>query len=95
MLLQKHRYSKSTDPRDKVYAFLGLANSKMAPFHTNPTAITPDYKLSVQQVYMQTAKALLKSYGNLSVLSHVEDASIRRITGLPSWVPDYSVSLEP
>ena len=95
MLLQKHRFSKSTDPRDKVYAFLGLASSTMAPFRTIPTAITPDYNLSVQQVYLATVKALLTAYRNLSVLSHVEDPSIRRIAGLPSWVPDYSVSIEP
>lgn len=95
MLLQKHRFSKSTDPRDKVYAFLGLASSTMAPFRTNPTAITPDYNMSVQQVYTATAKALLITYRNLSVLSHVEDPSIRRTTGLPSWIPDYSVSIDP
>lgn len=95
LLLQKHRFSKSTDPRDKVYAFLGLASSAMAPFRANPTAITPDYSRSVQQVYVATAKALLTNFRNLSVLSHVEDHSIRRITGLPSWVPDYSVSIDP
>lgn len=95
MLLQKHRFSKSTDPRDKVYAFLGLASSTMAPFRTNPTAITPDYNMTVQQVYLETAKALLTTYRNLSVLSHIEDPSVRRTPGLPSWVPDYSVSLDP
>ena len=95
MLLHKHRFSKSTDPRDKVYAFLGLATSKMAPFRTIPTALTPDYNMSVQRVYLETAKVLLSTYRNLSVLSQVEDASIRRTTGLPSWVPDYSVSIEP
>lgn len=95
MLLHKHRFSKSTDPRDKVYAFLGLASSRMAPFRTNPTVLMPDYNMSVQEVYLQTTKVLLATYRNLSVLSHVEDASIRRTAGLPSWVPDYSVSLEP
>lgn len=95
MLLHKHRFSKSTDPRDKVYAFLGLASSRMAPFRTNPTVLTPDYNMSVQEVYLETAKAILATCRNLSLLSHVEDASIRRTTGLPSWVPDYSVSLEP
>ena len=67
----------------------------MAPFRSNPTALTPNYKLSVQQVYLETAKVLLSTYRNLSMLSHVEDASIRRTAGLPSWVHDYSVSLEP
>lgn len=95
MLLQKHRFSKSTDPRDKVYAFLGLAGTSMAPFRTIPLAITPDYNLSVQQVYVATTKALLTTYRNLSVLSHVEDPTIRHTAGLPSWVPDYSVSIDP
>lgn len=95
MLLNRHRFTKSTDPRDKVYAFLGLASTKMAPFRTMPTALMPDYNMSVQKVYLETAKVLLSTYRNLSLLSHVEDASIRRTTGLPSWVPDYSVSLEP
>ncbi|KAJ8109359.1 hypothetical protein OPT61_g7514 [Boeremia exigua] len=95
LLLQKHRFSESTDPRDKVYALLGLASPSMAPFRTDPAVITPDYSRSVQQVYLATAQALLTSFHNLSVLSHVEDASIRRTPGLPSWVPDYSVSLEP
>lgn len=95
MLLQKHRFSKSTDPRDKVYAFLGLASSSMAPFRNNSEVITPDYNLSAQQVFKATAKALLTTYRNLSVLSHVEDPSIRRTPGLPSWVPDYSVSIDP
>ncbi|KAF3002471.1 hypothetical protein E8E13_005317 [Curvularia kusanoi] len=91
----KHRYSKSTDPRDKVYALLGLASPTMAPFRTNPAAITPNYSMSVQQVYMATAKAFLTDYRNLTLLSHVEDPSMRRIADLPSWVPDYSVTLEP
>lgn len=95
MLLQKHRFSKSTDPRDKVYAFLGLAGTSMAPFRSNPLAIAPDYNLRLQQVYAVTTKALLTTYRNLSVLSHVVDPTIRRTAGLPSWVPDCSVSIDP
>jgi hypothetical protein len=95
MLLETHRFSKSTDPRDKVYAFLGLADRRMAPFRTQPDAINPDYNLSVQDVYTQTARALLTSYGTLALLSHVQDPSVTKIDGLPSWVPDYSVPLDP
>ena len=95
MLIDKHRFSKSSDPRDKVYAFLGLADRTMSPFRTQPTALTPNYNLSVQEVYNEVSKALLTSYKNLSWLSHVEDPSQRRIPGLPSWVPDLSVPLDP
>ncbi|KAJ4366268.1 hypothetical protein N0V83_007904 [Neocucurbitaria cava] len=95
MLLDKHRFSESTDPRDKVYALLGLADRSMSPFRTEPNVLTPDYNLSVQQVYTETARVLMTSYRNLSWLSHVEDPSQRRIAGLPSWVPDLSVPLDP
>jgi hypothetical protein len=95
MLLDKHRFSKSSDPRDKVYAFLGLADRKMSPFRYYPNVLAPDYSISVQEVYRETARIFLTSYGNLSWLSHVEDHSVTRIAGLPSWVPDLSVPLDP
>ncbi|RYN74344.1 hypothetical protein AA0120_g12431 [Alternaria tenuissima] len=94
-LLDKHRFAESSDPRDKVYAFLGLANKSLSPFRTQPNALIPDYNLSVQEVYTETATVLMSSYKNLSWLSHVEDASQRQISNLPSWVPDLSVSLQP
>lgn len=95
MLLDKHRFAKSSDPRDKVYAFIGLANHSMAPFRSHPNALVPNYNLSVQEVYTEVARVLMTSYRNLSWLSHVEDASQRSIPGLPSWVPDLSVPLDP
>ncbi|CAI9630293.1 unnamed protein product [Alternaria burnsii] len=94
-LLDKHRFAESSDPRDKVYAFLGLANKSLSPFRTQPNVLIPDYNLSVQEVYTETATVLMSSYKNLSWLSHVEDASQRQISNLPSWVPDLSVSLQP
>ncbi|CAA9967087.1 HET domain containing protein [Pyrenophora teres f. maculata] len=94
-LLSKHRSTESTDPRDKVYAFLGLANRTMAPFRMLPKALVPNYNLSVQEVFTEAATVLMFSYKNLSWLSHVEDSSQRKIRGLPSWVPDLSVPLHP
>lgn len=38
---------------------------------------------------------MLQSYGDLRLLPNVEDRSRTRIQGLPSWVPDYSVQLQP
>ncbi|CAO2657858.1 Nn.00g071180.m01.CDS01 [Neocucurbitaria sp. VM-36] len=95
MLLDKHRFSMSSDPRDKVYALLGLADRSVSPFRTQPNALTPNYNLSVQQVYTEVAQVLITSYRNLSWLSHVEDPLQRRIEGLPLWVPDLSVPLDP
>ncbi|KAF1831038.1 hypothetical protein BDW02DRAFT_572447 [Decorospora gaudefroyi] len=94
-LLDKHRFSKSSDPRDKVYAFLGLANRNMSPFRTQPDALLADYNLDVQEIYTEVTRLLMSTYKNLSWLSHVEDLSQRKIRGLPSWVPDLSVPLDP
>jgi hypothetical protein len=67
----------------------------MSPFRAHPTALAPDYNQSVQQVYTETARVLIGSYQSLSLLSHVEDPSLTRINGMPSWVPDLSVPLDP
>jgi hypothetical protein len=95
MLLEIHRFAKSSDPRDKVYAFLGLADKRLAPFRTHPKALVPDYNLSVQDIYTETARLLLLSHGNLSLLSHVQDPSLTQIPDLPSWAPDWSANLDP
>jgi hypothetical protein len=94
-LLETHRFSKSTDPRDKVYGFLGLADRNISPFREDAEVLNPDYNLSVQQVYTETARALLSSHGNLNLLQHVQDPSQTRIPNLPSWVPDYTCELNP
>jgi hypothetical protein len=94
-LLDTHRFSKSTDPRDKVYAFLGLADRNSPPFRNRPNVLIPNYNLTVQEVYTEAACALMTSYQNLYLLSHIEDRSQRQVPDLPSWVPDYSVKLDP
>ncbi|KAK3685188.1 heterokaryon incompatibility protein-domain-containing protein [Podospora appendiculata] len=101
-LLQMHRETQATDPRDKVYAFLGLADPSSFPQPTTTTAaatdppmIQPDYSLPVHQVYTGVTASLMRSQRDLRLLSHVQDASLTRIPGLPSWVPDYSVILDP
>ncbi len=95
VLIDKHRFAKSTDPRDKVYAILGIANRTLSPWSSYPGVLVPNYNLSVQEVYTETARVLMKSYKSLSWLSHVEDPSQRSVPDLPSWVPDLSVPLDP
>ncbi|KAK3359616.1 heterokaryon incompatibility protein-domain-containing protein [Lasiosphaeria hispida] len=93
-LIHSHRETQATDPRDKVYAFLGLADS---PFlsRSQQTPIKADYSLPVQKVYTAISTSLMLAQGDLSLLSHVQDASRTRTPGIPSWVPDYSVVLHP
>ncbi|KAI0802186.1 HET domain-containing protein [Xylaria sp. FL0064] len=67
----------ATDQRDKVYALLGLADQS---FNTSGThdELLPDYRLSVQEVYIKVANFLLREYQTLSALTLVT-----------SWVPNW------
>lgn len=103
MLVDTHRYTNATDPRDKVYAFLSLASRRPLESAEEEDSrnrrhhhdIEPNYQTSVRQVYIEAACTLLLGYQNLYLLSHVQDASTTKVKNLPSWVPDYSVPLSP
>ena len=75
--------SKVSDPKDKIYALLGLATDKVG--------IEPDYNKSVEEVYIDTAKKIITSSGNLDLLN--ASGIFTEGTGhdLPSWVPDWTV----
>ncbi|KAF2867426.1 heterokaryon incompatibility protein-domain-containing protein [Massariosphaeria phaeospora] len=86
------RVADSTDPRDRVYAALGYLNRSLPP--GSPPLVQPDYKSPVQDVFTRTAGMFLDNLPDLSVLSEVEDPSLRKLKGLPSWVPDFTVNVE-
>ncbi|KAH7079453.1 heterokaryon incompatibility protein-domain-containing protein [Paraphoma chrysanthemicola] len=74
----------ATDPRDRVYALVGIANDAAA------REIVADYTLSCEQAYIMTARTMLK-YGHDDILSlcRIRDSC----QNLPSWVPDWSADL--
>ena len=77
------RRNKATDPRDKVYATLGLAEEISAE------ELPIDYALPVATVYLNAAKYILKTTPGLDWL---DSSSIETsVKGLPSWVTDWSV----
>jgi Heterokaryon incompatibility protein (HET) len=94
-LMHTHRETEATDPRDKVYAFLGLADKSEIPLSGYPESIEPDYKLPVHEVYTRIATSFLLFHADLRVLSHVQDPSRTRLANLPSWVPDFSTPIQP
>ena len=84
----------TTDPRDKIYSLLGLVRDQKDPDphgKVDNNVIRPDYSLSVDAVFRQVTKSLIKHESSLALLSTVEDASLRVTLNLPSWVPDYAV----
>ncbi|KAH6716564.1 heterokaryon incompatibility protein-domain-containing protein [Leptodontidium sp. MPI-SDFR-AT-0119] len=79
-LLKQTKFCKCADPRDKVYALLGMLGEK------DQLGIEPDYTKSVDEVYKDTALRLIYNTGSLDVLRHIE---LNDSNKLPSWVPDW------
>lgn len=80
-LLEQFRFWKATDPRDKVYALIGLSTSAGRDFPI-------DYTKSVTRVYMDLVIHLISLDKNLDILSH--SSVSRTLDDLPLWAPDWS-----
>lgn len=65
----------ASDPRDKIFAFLSLAEKGRAKSSLNHHALKADYRSSVQDVYITATVYMLETSG-LAVLSHVQDPSV-------------------
>ena len=85
------RISKSSDPRDKIYAFLGYFDGPQSE-RQSYSLMFPDYRKPVSRIYFEATDYLMRNTGDLLVLSMVEDSLYRKQRDLPSWVPDYSVT---
>lgn len=96
----KSRRKKASDPRDKIYALLGLLQGMID--EKGNRLITPDYSEAnnVRTMYTSiTRKFFEESSGNFwgaaVRVPPVEDSSNRNVESLPSWVPDYSAADAP
>jgi hypothetical protein len=78
-LLNLVRRADATDKRDKVYSILGLLDPAVS------AEIVPNYRLSVQQVFTEFTKAVIKNSGSLDQIVY---GGIPNRKGWPSWVPD-------
>ena len=88
-LLGSFQQCYSSDPRDKVYALLGLANDQA--LHQ---VVSVDYSKSVEAVYLQCAQFLVRNGCGMEMLIQAGTPPEREDTdlkpSLPSWVPDWS-----
>lgn len=85
-LIRARRF-ECLDPRDKVYALLGLA----ADYTKEKPRLRPVYgDRSVVNTYVCTAVQILEDADDLLLLAYAEGQNFQRIEGLPSWVPDWS-----
>ncbi|KAM7211763.1 Heterokaryon incompatibility protein (HET) domain containing protein [Rhypophila decipiens] len=87
-LLRGFRHFQATDPRDKVYAFLGL----MAPADPLRGHLRANYEIDVVECYRQTALSILSSMKDLDLLALERYPGSGLSSSLPSWVPDWTCS---
>ncbi|KIW05737.1 uncharacterized protein PV09_03594 [Verruconis gallopava] len=80
-LIRACRYRQATDPRDKIFALLGLMGDKMSPH------LTPNYNIDVREVYARATIHIISQHRMLDPICGWQTAG--RMEGLPSWTPDY------
>jgi Heterokaryon incompatibility protein (HET) len=82
LLLISSRY-QATNPRDKVYALLGISSEGK---HSD---LVPNYSLPVEEVFVKTAVHLILQDESLEILAAAGIGWHRETPNLPSWVPDF------
>lgn len=90
MLLVSTRCFKSTNPADKIFALVNLAETGQG--RQIPPLIAPDYRKSTADVFRDATLHCIQE-GSLDVLSGKEDPCFSKRSDLPSWVPDYTMHL--
>jgi hypothetical protein len=91
------RWAEATNPLDKVYGILSLADDacSLGSWDTSRgkeqrwLPFKVDYNLSKEEVFINVTKAILDTTGSLGILrfARYEPNSAHR---LPSWVPDWA-----
>lgn len=84
-LLQEFSDRQASDDRDKVYGLLSLAKH-------DQKYIWPNYELDVFGTYRATALALIGRGGSLACWAGDQKRKFNK--GLPSWIPDWSTTVE-
>jgi Heterokaryon incompatibility protein (HET) len=84
-ILFASRDAEATDPRDKVLSLIGMCSPMQKELLPHL-----DYSLSPEEIFLRAAIAEIAINRNLKILSHAGLGS-SKLTGLPSWVPDWSV----
>ncbi|KAL8707626.1 MAG: hypothetical protein Q9220_007364 [cf. Caloplaca sp. 1 TL-2023] len=84
--LDMSRTYRSSDPRDKIIALLGI----ISPDERVIKELEPNYSQPVADYFRQVTGALIMHHRSYHVLTMVEARSPADDESLPSWVPNYS-----
>jgi hypothetical protein len=82
-MLYRTRAHKATDPRDKIFGLLGIANEGSTGY------VRADYSKSTREIYTSVTRRLLIADQHLELLGAVQFAEER--ANLSSWVADWSI----
>ncbi|KAL3427255.1 Heterokaryon incompatibility protein 6, OR allele 6 [Phlyctema vagabunda] len=82
-LLLRHRTSLSTDPRDKVYALLGLCTDGV---------LKANYRLPTREMHKLLTQHYLRQHCNLDIITVPSSPVLQQARAGPSWVPDWSAT---
>ncbi|OAG07888.1 HET-domain-containing protein [Paraphaeosphaeria sporulosa] len=97
--MSEHRNCLASDPRDKIYAMLGLWFDAISVGKQNGmsrrTAPTVKYDRCVEDVYVEFATWIIHGTSSLELLHHCQPHFLDcpTIELLPTWVPDWSQAL--
>ena len=89
-MLETNRTFDAADPRDYIYATLGMIDTAATNRGWVPTGIVVDYTKSVAEVYTNAAKRIMEASKCVNLVTLAQDSQMRKQRGLPSWVPDFS-----
>jgi hypothetical protein len=82
----------ATDPRDRVYAFLGHPAAKRG--REKKTMVEPDYDVSKEEMFTKLTIDLLSQQDSLAALSAVRHSEKTLDGSMPSWVERWDQSSE-
>jgi hypothetical protein len=87
-LLMCFRTRQTSDPRDRIYAILGLIDR----YSSKTDELLPDYRKPVSEVYANVVRYYIKHHGQLDTIL-LKTSRDDSLSHLPSWVPDWGQPL--
>lgn len=94
MLLTRHSDVQTTDPRDRIYAFSGMALDTQITENKPERGFAADYRADVEDVYRSVVLYVITKTRSLDILFTPRDPNNISKLSLPSWVPDFSLSYQ-
>jgi hypothetical protein len=85
-LLGMGKNQAATNPKDAVFGMYGILQK------LDSTIRPPDYSKSVEEIYIEATKLAIVHDNSLQIL--LETSESRDLPELPSWVPDWNISLD-